>query len=171
VEGKGGQSADFRKKDLNGDGFITVDELIQTGELVVVAKGGPQPPPATPAETPAEKPAEVPSTTPLVLDGKPVIPDPGNMAGHRSQINKSFYIQVTGQNDGSICGTDVYTDDSSIATAAVHAGFLTVGQKAIIEVRVLPGEPRYTGSTRFGVTSADYTQYNGSFRIEMVRQQ
>src|SRR5262249_48063354 len=68
---RGGSLEDFRKKDLNGDGFITVEELILAGEVVLAKKTGPAPPP-----TPTEKPKEKPAT----------IPDPGNMTVHRLSI-------------------------------------------------------------------------------------
>ena len=34
----------------------------------------------------------------------------------------TYYFRVTGARDGSVWGTDVYTGDSSLALAAVHAG-------------------------------------------------
>lgn len=56
-----------------------------------------------------------------------------------------------------VWGTDVYTDDSSVCTAAIHAGLLEsteVGGRVMIEVR--PDISQYLGSTRNGVTSGDW---------------
>lgn len=74
--------------------------------------------------------------------GRPAIkalPDPGTLVGHRGNVGKSFYFEVTGSNTGSVWGADIYTDDSSLATAAVHAGVLGVGQKGVIKVTILAG--------------------------------
>jgi LCCL domain len=64
---------------------------------------------------------------------------------------------------GPVWGTDVYTDDSSVCTAAVHAGLITVagGGSVIIEMRA--GQSSYTGSTRNGITSSPYAAWGGSF--------
>jgi hypothetical protein len=64
---------------------------------------------------------------------------------------------------GPVWGTDVYTDDSSVCTAAVHAGLLTVagGGNAVIEMRA--GQSSYKGSTRNGITSSPYAAWDGSF--------
>jgi hypothetical protein len=56
-----------------------------------------------------------------------------------------------------VWGTDVYTDDSSVCTAAIHAGLLEsteAGGRVMIEVR--PDISQYLGSTRNGVTSGDW---------------
>ena len=61
-------------------------------------------------------------------------------------------------------GTDIYTDDSSICTAAVHAGkfSLAAGGTVIVEIRA--GQSSYTGSMRNGLTSNDYgSMWDGSF--------
>ncbi len=64
-------------------------------------------------------------------------------------------------------GTDIYTDDSSIGTAAVHAGLITFAAGGTVTIRILPGQSSYTGSTANGVTSGDYGSWDGSF--EFVR--
>ncbi|MEM1042536.1 MAG: LCCL domain-containing protein [Bacteroidota bacterium] len=62
----------------------------------------------------------------------------------------------------TVWGTDLYTDDSSICTAAVHAGEITqAGGSVVIEIR--PGAESYTGSERNGVTSSNWGQWSGSF--------
>ena len=95
-------------------------------------------------------------------------PDPGTLQGYRTQGGKSFYFQVTGTTTGSIWGTDVYTDDSSLATAAVHVGILRNGQKGWVKVTILPGKASYTASTRNGVTSNPYANWTASYRVEAV---
>ena len=65
---------------------------------------------------------------------------------------------------GSLWGTDVYTDDSSMCEAGVHAGRInSAGGPVIIEIR--RGFPSYAGSTRNGTTSSDYGSWEGSFVV------
>lgn len=64
---------------------------------------------------------------------------------------------------GSVWGSDPYTDDSSICTAAVHAGLITQADGGRVVVEVRPGEPTYTGTEANGVTSSDYGSWGGSF--------
>lgn len=88
---------------------------------------------------------------------------PGNLAGYRNRAGQTFEFTVTGASSGAVWGTDVYTDDSSIARAAVHAGVVSVGQTKVVTVTVLPGQASYTGSVRNGVTSASWGAWSGSF--------
>jgi hypothetical protein len=69
-----------------------------------------------------------------------------------------------------VWGSDVYTDDSSISTAAVHAGVLQPGQLGIVKMTILPGKTDYQGTTRNGVTSSSYGQFPGSFCIELANE-
>jgi len=65
---------------------------------------------------------------------------------------------------GSVWGTDVYTADSSIATAARHAGL--VGERGgRVRVTMLPGRAAYEGSARNGVESGSWGAYESSFRL------
>jgi len=52
-----------------------------------------------------------------------------------------------------VWGTQLYSNDSSVCTAAVHSGTLSLqaGGNAIIELR--PGRPAYPASTRNGVST------------------
>ena len=65
-----------------------------------------------------------------------------------------------------VWGTDVYSDDSFVCWAAVHAGAMKVGEAAAVVIEILPGQARYQGSERNGVTSMDWdTPWAGSFRV------
>jgi len=66
---------------------------------------------------------------------------------------------------GSIYGTDTYTDDSSVCTAAVHAGKMTPIEGGQVVIAVQPGQPSYKASAANGVTSSDYDKYEGSFVV------
>ena len=63
----------------------------------------------------------------------------------------------------TVWGSEVYTDDSSVCTAAVHAGRITRadGGKVVIEIR--PGQGAYTASTRNGITTLQYGSWSGSY--------
>jgi hypothetical protein len=64
-----------------------------------------------------------------------------------------------------VWGTDVYSDDSSICSAAVHAGVITVAQGGPVTIEIRPGQSSYAGSQRNGVTTSSYGSWTGSFVI------
>lgn len=101
--------------------------------------------------------------------GVKVLEDPGNLTGYRGKNEEVFYFKVTGTTDGEVWGSGVYTDDSKLATAAVHAGLVKSGETAIIKVTILAGEASYTGSTANDVTTSGYEQWDGSFKVEAVK--
>ncbi|WP_421785655.1 LCCL domain-containing protein [Hyphobacterium sp.] len=67
----------------------------------------------------------------------------------------------------SVWGSDLYTDDSGICSAAVHAGFLTDAGGSVW-IQIVGRQERYTGSTRYGVSSSNYGGWNGSYRFVFV---
>ncbi len=89
-----------------------------------------------------------------------------NMTSYRGQNGQLVNVTVTAlTNGGGIWGTDIYTDDSTLATAAVHAGYLTNGEVGTLIVKILPGQSSYAGTTRNGVTSFSYGTFVGSYQI------
>ncbi len=96
-------------------------------------------------------------------DDKDALPDPGNLYNYPDRSGKPLKFRVTGRTDGFIWGTDVYTADSPLATAAVHAGALKSGQTGVVKVRLVPGQPGYGGSTKNGVTSQDFGAFPEAF--------
>ena len=66
---------------------------------------------------------------------------------------------------GSVWGTDVYTADSATCRAALHAGMIP-RQGGEVTLEMLPGQPRYPGTTRNGVTSINFAAYGASFRFQ-----
>ncbi|MEQ8785689.1 MAG: LCCL domain-containing protein [Pirellulaceae bacterium] len=83
-------------------------------------------------------------------------------------LGRSFDYVVTGAAGGTVWGSDIYTDDSDLATAAVHAGALKVGEMGAVRVTLLPGRHSYRGSTRNGVVSLDYANWQGSYVLERI---
>src|SRR4051794_25373548 len=66
---------------------------------------------------------------------------------------------------GSVYGTDVYTDDSSICTAAVHVGLISFAGGGIVTIEIRPDAGSYTGTTRNRVTSSSYGTWSGSYVV------
>ncbi|TVQ37598.1 MAG: hypothetical protein EA384_11605 [Spirochaetaceae bacterium] len=57
-----------------------------------------------------------------------------------------------------VWGTDIYSDDSEIGGAAVHAGALTLAG-GTVTLRILPGQDFYEGSTRNGITTTEWDTF------------
>ncbi len=68
--------------------------------------------------------------------------------------------------ESTVWGTDIYTLDSSICNAAVHAGKLTMESGGSVTIELRPGESSYKGSTRNGIKTNDYGQYGHSFVVK-----
>ena len=83
----------------------------------------------------------------------------------RGKNGQRFNIVLPGGGtiSGRLWGTDIYTDDSSIGTAAVHAGLISADKGGTVTIEIRAGQAAYTGSTRNGVTSRAWGPYDGSF--------
>jgi hypothetical protein len=66
---------------------------------------------------------------------------------------------------GAVWGSEPYTDDSSICTAAVHNGLITLAEGGTVVITIAPGADAYQGTTANGVTTSDYGSYAGSFTL------
>lgn len=64
-----------------------------------------------------------------------------------------------------IFGSDVYTQDSSICTAAVHAGLITLDDGGKVTVEIRPGRLAYGSTTRNGIKSTTWGEYPRSFVV------
>lgn len=65
----------------------------------------------------------------------------------------------------SVWGTGTYTADSSICTAAVHAGLIDQTKGGDVTIEVVAGTATYEGSTAHGVTTSSYGAYDPAFRF------
>jgi hypothetical protein len=88
---------------------------------------------------------------------------PVSLTGYRNRVGQSFEFSLTGTTSGSVWGTDIYTDDSNVAAAAVHAGVVAPGETRTVTVSILPGQASYAASIRNGVTSGSWGGWSGSF--------
>ncbi len=95
--------------------------------------------------------------------------DPGTLVNFRDRVGQTFVFEIIGQAGSTIWGDGVYTDDSAISVAAVHAGIVRVGERALVQVRILPGQRSYEGATRNGVQSSPYANWEGSYSISSFR--
>jgi hypothetical protein len=65
-----------------------------------------------------------------------------------------------------VTGTGIYTDASSICSAAVHAGAIDAQRGGQVVIQILAGQARYQGSTQNFVHSHDYPRpWGGSFAV------
>ena len=109
------------------------------------------------------EPAPAPTFDPQPPAGWAWHDSPSN---HRDAVGRTFdYVCPADGGLGQIWGTDTYTDDSSVCTAAVHMGFLTREVGGIVRIVVRPGLEAYDGSLRHGVLSEPYGSWAGSFTV------
>ena len=85
-----------------------------------------------------------------------------SMRGQNGQ-QFAYFCPPGGTLSSRLWGTGTYTDDSSICTAAVHAGLITRHNGGNVVIEISPGQPHYRGSHRHGLSSKDYGSYDGSF--------
>jgi LCCL domain-containing protein len=111
-------------------------------------------PPA--ASLPPPPPAATPTSEPVTWYS--------DASDHRGQNGQDFvYHCPPGGTAGSIYGTDRYTDDSSVCTAAVHAGFITLAAGGDVTIEIQPDAETYVGTERNGVSSGSWSGWLGSF--------
>jgi hypothetical protein len=69
------------------------------------------------------------------------------------------FVCPAGDGRASVYGTDVYTAESGVCAAAVHAGVLRLGQSGVVTL-VFGGEAEsFRGSARNGVTTQSYGRW------------
>lgn len=83
----------------------------------------------------------------------------------RSGQRFTFQCPAGGPASGRLWGTDLYTDDSSICTAGVHAGVINVASGGSVTIEIRPAATSYRGTLRNGITSRSYGGYAGSFVV------
>jgi hypothetical protein len=113
----------------------------------------------TPTRTPT--PSITPTITPTVTTTPTrtptTTPTPTVTPSTRACGFIPFVITVTGTSTGNVWGSNPYTADSDINTAAVHAGLVTVGGTATIRVIDMGTVPNFTGSVNNGVSTRNYS--------------
>jgi hypothetical protein len=95
-------------------------------------------------------------------------PDPGSLAFlDDPRPGTSMLFDVTGSADGIVWGSDVYTGDSELATAAVHAGVLRPGERGVVRVTFVDTlNVAFVGSDRNAVQSESFGPWPTGYRIQ-----
>jgi hypothetical protein len=89
---------------------------------------------------------------------------PASFANFHDVLGKFACTCTTGIPKGTIYGTDIYTDDSALCTAARHAG--RIGEPGgVVHVEGVPGAKAYAAATRNGVSSRGYGPWPRAFRF------
>jgi hypothetical protein len=100
----------------------------------------------------------------------PPPPGPGfcpRYLGISRELPTPFTCRCSAQatQEGSVWGTDIYTDDSSMCRAALHFGRVTT-DGGIITVMRGDGRALYVGTTRHGVASNDFGVFPSSITFK-----
>jgi hypothetical protein len=115
-------------------------------------------PAADPTVAATEAPASASATDPWAV----------NAVEHRAAVGEEFTYDCPPADESrldSVWGTEVYTDDSSICSAAVHAGAITLEEGGEVTIEMAPGEDAYEASEENGVESLPYGAWGGSFIV------
>jgi hypothetical protein len=83
-------------------------------------------------------------------------------------LHLSFVCPPNGD-ERRIWGSNPYTDDSSICTAAVHAGLISFASGGTVSIEIRPGLDAYPGSISNGVTSSMWGGWYGSYTFVTAR--
>lgn len=104
-----------------------------------------------------------------LLEQNLIAPDaPASMHELSETVGTVYYFRATGVTEGQLWGTDIYTRDSTIGAAAVHAGLLKPGETAVLRLTVVAPLENYPGSTRNGVASAEYGSFPHAWRLSAI---
>ena len=124
-------------------------------------------PPASAAAAPAAEAAVAAPTVAVADPTSPVI-EAGCSYDARQLEGKdgtAYRVSCPASCDnGSVYGTGVYTADTSICRAGIHAGAIPA-EGGTLTLVLQPGRPAYRGSEQNGIESRDYGKYSRSFAI------
>jgi hypothetical protein len=79
----------------------------------------------------------------------------------------TFTVTLPADGDATwtIYGTEIYTSDSEIGTAAVHAGLIDAASGGTVTVEYVAGQDSYTSTEANGITSEDYGSWDHSYKF------
>ena len=93
---------------------------------------------------------------------------PQSMMELCDQVGATYYFRVKGEATGPGWGTDIYTGDSMLAVAVVHAGLVKPDTEAVVKVSVVAPPAQFQGSNRHGVTSHDFGRFGTAYKVGAV---
>ncbi len=86
--------------------------------------------------------------------------------GFKSDVGLVYKFQCPPKGtENNIWGSDIYTSDSSICTAAVHAGLFSLADGGIVTLEFRPGRLTYGSTVRNGIKSFTFGEYSRSFVV------
>jgi hypothetical protein len=89
-----------------------------------------------------------------------------NATGFKNDVGMIYKFQCPESGtEHTIWGNDIYTTDSSICTAAVHAGVISLAEGGTVTLEYRPGRLTYGSTTRNGIKSSTFGQYDRSFVV------
>lgn len=87
-------------------------------------------------------------------------------SGFKGEAGQIYKFRCPEQGtEHTVYGSDVYTQDSSICTAAVHAGIITLAQGGNVTLEYRPGRQIYGSTVRNGIKSNTWGEYPRSFVV------
>jgi len=89
-----------------------------------------------------------------------------SMLQHRSRLGSCLEVELFGGVHGHIYGDVIYSDDSDVATAALHAGVLQANQSATIKVYITGPRRSFAKCVRNGIQSNKFHYWPGSFTFD-----
>ena len=130
-------------------------------------------PSATPKPTTSPTPTSSPvswetKSTPKTEEIDEVTPIAWTTAafGFKEDVGQIYKFQCPENGSPSaVWGSDIYTADSSICTAGVHAGIITLDHGGTVTIEFRPGRSIYGSTLRNGITSNTYGEYPHSFVV------
>lgn len=135
------------------------------------------PSPSTDAGIPTSSPGAPTERADVVESAAASTPEPSvdtsvrdawraNATAYRGRDGEQFdYDCPAGGEPDTVWGTDIYTDDSSVCTAAVHVGLITLQEGGSVTIEIRPGEDSYEATERNGIETSPYPAWGGSFVI------
>jgi hypothetical protein len=86
--------------------------------------------------------------------------------GFKDDVGLTYKFQCPEEGTpSSVWGSDIYTADSSICTAAVHAGLITLKGGGVVTIEFRPGRSIYGSTVRNGITTNTFGVYSRSFVV------
>jgi hypothetical protein len=68
-----------------------------------------------------------------------------------------------GGTPATVWGSEPFTSDSSVCTAAVHAGWISLEDGGWVKIKMQAGVDSYQGSKQYGIETTDYGPYEWAF--------
>ncbi len=132
--------------DRGGVASMTTDQVRDRVQGVIFGAGASQPPPPTQGASPGGSGWDA------------------NAVDFRGRNGQRFTFTCEPNGHlSSVWGSDIYTDDSRVCTAAVHAGLITVESGGTVTIEIRGGLASYESTTRNGVTTSSYGSWTGSY--------